>query len=406
MKVLMVCEFFDDSLDYQENMLARAYYLMGHEVVVVASTIERLSDYVCDSDRGQGMLREEIYNWGRLIRLPFQFNLLHRIKRFKPLTPILEDVRPDLIFFHDIIPNLDEGVRYVRANPGCAMIMDYHGDASNSGANWLSRHFLHGVIRKWMLDRARPYLRKILPVTPGGADFLRGLYKIPDAEMELLPLGTDQPFARKVLESGARELVRAQLGVAPDAFVIFSGGKLAPYKRTEDLVAAMAGLGDLPIHLIIVGTADPAHQEYAAYITSLAERNPRVHLVGWQDRVGVYAHMAASDVAVFPASQSVLWQQSLGMGLPLIVSERSEALRGIQHVDYLNRHDNLIILNHNLPLPPQIRAHIQRLATDRTLLARMAEGAKRTAAEVLDYASLAARTLEFASSGSREIASV
>lgn len=396
MKILMVCEFFDDALDYQENMLARAYHRMGHEVVVVSSTILHLNDYIRDGDRGLGERHEQHHEWGLLIRVPFQFNVLHRLRRFKSILQIIEDVHPDLLYFHDIILNLDEGIRYVRANPDCAMIMDYHGDASNSGANWLSRRILHGVFRKMLLDWARPYLRKIFPVTPGSADFLRGLYLVPDAEMELLPLGTDQLYAHQVLASGARERVRAQLGIAPDALVTFSGGKLSPMKRTEELLLAAEGMCDLPIHVILVGAADPAHQDYAASLSVLARRNPRVHAVGWQDRDGVYAHMAASDIAVFPASQSVLWQQALGMGLPLILSERSKGLRAVQHVGYLNRHDNVVILDHELPFAGQIAAHLRRLETDRAALSRMAEGAKRTAAEMLDYSVIAKRTLEFA----------
>lgn len=395
MKIFMICEFFDDTLDYQENMLARYYHRAGHEVTVVASTIRSLTDYVSDGDRGQGQRSEERYEWGRLIRIPFRFNILHRIKQFEPILPEIEKVRPDLLFFHDIIPNLSEGVRYVRANPDCAMIMDYHGDASNSGANWASRRVLHGMVRKGMLDRARPYLRKILPVTPGCAEFLQQLYNIPDAEMELLPLGTDQVYAAQVLASDARERIRAELGIGKSDFVVFSGGKLNPYKRTEDLLCAVASLGDMPIHVIFVGTTDPAHADYARSVEQLAASTPGVHMVGWQARAGVYAHMAAADIAVFPASQSVLWQQSLGMGLPLILSERSAALRGVQHVGYLNRHDNLIVLDPDQPLVDQISDHIRRLALDSDALAAMSQGARRTAAEVLDYAAIAARTIEF-----------
>lgn len=402
MKILMICEFFDDGLDYQENLLARAYHLMGHEVVIVASTILSLSDYVRDADLGKGERQEQAHDWGKLIRVPFQFNILHRIKRFKSILSVIEEVKPNLLYFHDIIPNLDEGVQYVRANPDCAMIMDYHGDASNSGANFLSRRVLHGIVRKRILDLARPYLRKILPVTPGSANFLRELYRVPDEEMELLPLGTNQLYAEEVLAGDARERVRTELGIAQDALVVFSGGKLSPYKRTQDLLSAVEGLSDLPIHVIVVGAADPAHGDYVASITKLAERNPKVHMVGWQDRAGVYAHMAASDIAVFPASQSVLWQQSLGMGLPLIVSERSQGLRGVQHVNYLNRHDNLIVLDPDVPLASQIETHLLRLATDHSARLRMAEGAKQTAADILDYAALASRTLEFIGRTSEE----
>jgi len=395
MKIFMVCEFFDDALDYQENMLARSYHEAGHDVTVVASTIRHLGDYVSDGDLGKGAQSEEICGWGKLIRVPFRFNILHRIKRFEPILELIKEAKPDLLFFHDIIPNLSEGIRYVRTNPECAMIMDYHGDASNSGANWLSRQILHGIVRKWMLDRARPHLKKILPVTPGGADFLHNLYKISDEEMELLPLGADQQYAAEVLASDARQRIRKDLGIAEDAFVIFTGGKLHPLKRTEDVLAAASRLHDIPLHVILVGKADPAHAEYARSVIDLGTANSRVHMVGWQDRAGVYAHMAAADVAVFPASQSVLWQQSLGMGLPLILSERSEALRGIQDVGYLNRHNNLIVLDHQSPLPDQIAAHVRRLAGDREALAAMSRGAEKTAEEILDYAAIAGRTLAF-----------
>lgn len=403
MKIFMVCEFFNDKYDYQENMLARAYHRLGHEVVVVTSTITSLAKYVADRDPGRGARQTEIYEWGILIRVPFRLNVLNRIRYFEPITPLIEDASPDLLYFHDIIPNLYEGVRYVRANPKCSMIMDYHGDASNSGASFVSRRILHGVVRKRILDQARPFLRKVLPVTPSGANFLQKIYRLPSAEIELFPLGTDQHFARKVLKSNSRQRIRAKLGIPEDAVVIFSGGKFAPHKRTEDLIEAAESLADLPVHVILVGSADSDHESYGAFIASLAERNARVHAVGWQDREGVYGHMAASDIAVFPASQSVLWQQSLGMGLPLIVSEQSKGLRGIQDVSYLNRHGNLIVLQHEASLSEQIATHVRRLATNPAARERMSEGAKRTASELLDYATLASRTLDFVGGESRTV---
>jgi glycosyltransferase involved in cell wall biosynthesis len=395
MNILMICEFFDDALDYQENMLARCYHRAGHEVTVIASTIRVLGDYVNDRDRGQGPGTEEHHAWGRLIRVPFRRNIAHRLKWFEPILPIIREVQPDLLYFHDIIPNMSEGVRYVREHPDCAMIMDYHGDHTNSGVNWVSRKILHSVIRRRMLDRARPYLKRILPVTPGSATFLRELYHIPDAEMDLLPLGTDQVLARSVLASGARGQVRSALGIPDGALVVFTGGKLAPYKRTEAVLEAVGDLPGAPIHVILVGTADSAYQNYDERVGALVDQDPRIHRVGWQDRTGIYAHMAAADVAIFPAGQSVLWQQSLGMGLPLIVSERSETLRGTQPVGYLNRHANLIVLDTEEPLRVQIARELQRLNRDCDALQRMSEGASRTAAEILDYDAIAARTLTY-----------
>lgn len=42
MKILMICEFYDDVLEYQENLLAKYYALNGHEVTIITSTIRSI----------------------------------------------------------------------------------------------------------------------------------------------------------------------------------------------------------------------------------------------------------------------------------------------------------------------------------------------------------------------------
>ena len=45
MKIFMICEFYDPTLEFQENQLVRQYRRMGHEVTVVASTFDDVFDY-------------------------------------------------------------------------------------------------------------------------------------------------------------------------------------------------------------------------------------------------------------------------------------------------------------------------------------------------------------------------
>ena len=270
--------------------------------------------------------------------------------------------------------------------------MDYHADYANSGKNWLSLKILHGVIRKRFLDRARPHLSMIYPIVPAGIDFLNEVYRVPREEMTLLPLGTDLEYGAKIAASGAGEAIRQELAIPEDHFVVFTGGKLTPSKRTETLIEAVNTLDREDLHVLVAGAAGPNEAEYFAGLEQLAQGNPRIHFRGWQDKEGVYRHLDAADIAVFPASQSILWQQSIGMGLPVIVGDRSEFMPP-SDATYLNRHDNLIVLDHEEETAPQIAGLLRDLTEDRERLAKMAAGARRTADEMLDWNKLIEETL-------------
>lgn len=394
MKIVMLCEFFDRKLEFQENLLVKYYRKQGHEVTVVTSLFESVFDYYADRAPQGRARREEECDGARIIRLPFRFNLLNRIRPFVSVREILEEAEPDLVFVHDIIPNLDECVDYVKAHPRARMIMDYHADYSNSGKNWLSLRVLHGVLRKRYLDRARPYLDRIFPIVPAGFDFLHEIYQVPFEEMELLPLGTDLDYGASIRSERVGLTIRERLGIARTDLTVFTGGKLTPNRRTEHLIDAVRDLSRADIHLIVVGESPQEHAEYGAMLRSIADGNSNIHFVGWQDKRGIYSHMDASDIAIFPGGQSVLWQQAIGMGLPLALVEYSEQTRRRQDTSYLNRYENVIIMESG-NTANEIIFWLSRFSDDRRLLDKMSEGARRTSQEILDYDKIVETTLRF-----------
>jgi glycosyltransferase involved in cell wall biosynthesis len=94
-------------------------------------------------------------------------------------------------------------------------------------------------------------------------------------------------------------------------------------------------------------------------------------------------------VAVFPASQSILWQQAIGMGLPLVVGNT-----GHQDVSYLNGHDNIVILPNEQITAARIRDALYSLLGDERLRARMSAGARAVADEMLTWDRLIHKTLQ------------
>lgn len=390
MKIVMLCDFFDEELEYQENLLVKYYVKHGHEVTVLTSTFDSVFDYYADRHDNRAPSRSYMHAGARIIKLRYRYNLLNRLRGFERLDRLLEEEAPDLIFVHDIMLNFPDAVRYIKAHPACRMIMDYHADYSNSGRNALSLKVLHGVIRKWFLDQARPHLSRIFPVVPAGATFLHEIYKVSHAEMEVLPLGADTDLIRDIqTEAGALEL-RRQLGIPPEHIVIFTGGKLTPAKKTDQLISAIRRLSDLPLHLVIAGEASAQDAAYRQELEHLMGGHPRFHALGWLGKRDVYRYLGMSDLAVFPASQSILWQQAIASGLPLIVGDV-----GHQDISYLNLHDNILILRREEISVDKLAAAIREVIEHPGRMNGMRAGARRVAAECLDWNKLIDRTLRY-----------
>ena len=139
--------------------------------------------------------------------------------------------------------------------------------------------------------------------------------------------------------------------------------------------------------MIIVGDADEKNLLYKNKLVDLSSNNPNIHWVGWQNNRGVYEHLVASDLAVFPASQSIVWQQALAAHLPLIVGDVGE-----QSLHYLNEFKAIIELEKNEITVENIKNAIFETITDENL----AEGklrAAKTSAKYLDWNHLINKTL-------------
>jgi glycosyltransferase involved in cell wall biosynthesis len=393
MKILMLCDFFHESLTFQENLLAKYYHKLGHAVTIVTSTTDSVFDYVNLRFAPSKPRREYATRDAKVIRLAYRFNLAGRVRVFPALDGILERECPDVIFVHNVLPNLGQVRRYKRSRPGVRLILDFHGDYSNSGRGFLSRVVLHRGIGRFILRRALSSIDALYPVTPESAKFMSDMYGVPPARMEILSLGADTDLARSIqaLDLGAQ--LRDRYGIGRNDIVIFSGGKLTPAKHTEKLIEAFQVLNDAVCWLVIVGDADAADAAYLAQLKQMASGNQQILFPGWLESRSVLEHMAMSDFAVFPASQSILWQQAIGMGLPVVIGDPKASPTGTQDFSYLNKYENVILTDQSTLNSEWLTKKLSLLVQTASLRAKMSEGARRVAAELLDWNVIIQRTL-------------
>jgi glycosyltransferase involved in cell wall biosynthesis len=389
MKIVMLCEFYQPATELQENHLVREYRALGYEVTVVTSTFESIFDFY-EGKYDKNIPESVTYDLGaKIVRLKYRWHFTRHIRAHRSISKILEDEKPDLIYVHDIMLNILECAKYIQRNPQSRMILDYHADFTNSGRNWISRRILHGTWRKWFLDRSRPHLSRIFPIVPGGARFLGEIYGIKDSEMELLPLGADMTWLTAKSSTLDTAEVRKQFNLSENSFLIFTGGKLDPHKRTEILIQAVRQLRDLNIEVVIAGdTQIPGRLE--KLMAEAGDLNgSTIKFLGWQSTTQIEELMIIADVAVFPASQTILWQKAVAAGLPLIVGDS-----GDQNPSYMNG-GNIIVSAAFTHDSKKLGETIRNLFEDKELRHQMHQSALRVGMEVLNWKLLAQQTLKF-----------
>ncbi len=119
---------------------------------------------------------------------------------------------------------------------------------------------------------------------------------------------------------GTRSELRRQLGL-PDAGLLLTVARLAPYKGINYLIRAVARLN--AVHLLIVGDG-PMRRELVE-MTHRLEVSERVHFLGYMPRArlpGVYR--AADYTVVYSGGEGLsnTLLESLSVGTPVIASDR------------------------------------------------------------------------------------
>lgn len=384
----MICDFFHESQTYQENLLAKYYLKNGHDVTVIASKYEFIIDYYNDKKLKKTIPKTYLSSGIRIIRLNYKLNILSRVRLLKGLKNHLISEDPDVVYVHGLPLNLISCINYKKNNINTKIVFDSHADYTNSGMNWVSKHLLHGGMYRFILNIYLNRIDKFFFITPHGGKFMKEVYKIPEASMKLLPLGADIDYIEKIKNDYSRNQLRKEMNIKPTDFVVFTGGKLSARKKTELVIKAFILLNREGVHLIIAGKS--LDDEYNRKIFILCKENPNIHLSGWINSDKLNKCLLISDVAVYPSSNSVLWQQSIGVGLPLIVGEDSG-----QEVQYLNRNNNMFILEEKNVTALVIKNILFKLIENKKLLNSMKKGALKTTEEFLSYDSISKISINF-----------
>lgn len=334
MKIVHLCLgcFYVDNYSYQENMLPKYHVKMGHDVTVIASLLSfDKNGKPCYLEKASEYHDKNGY---KVVRLNYKLprGIFKILKGYQGLYDRLEIEQPDVIFIHGVaIYDTSVVVKYLKSHPRVKLYGDNHGDYINSAKTWLSKNILNGIIRRYYVSRLDPYLIKCFGVTPLRCEFLKDVYGVDPRKVEFLPMGVDDeaiPQDRNAI----RSQIRQELNISEDSFVIITGGKIDTKKNIHILIESLKAINNKSIHLIICGVLAPEMQ----YLKTMFDEN--IHYLGWCSAEKVMNCMISSDMACFPGTHSTLWEQAVGVGLPVIFKYWD----GMTH---MNVCDNCLFIN-------------------------------------------------------------
>ena len=378
MKILHICTGnpFTPGMYYKENYLIDANVQDGHEVCVLADTTMWQAGQTVRMCAGTSFLP----NGAKLIRLPVRHGvsrvLGEKIRKFRNFSKTVIGERPDVILFHAIQQHGVRELKKIRtALPGCKVYGDVSTSYRNSARNFLSRYVLHGMIYRRWLQKSIPYWDKIFYVVESSRDFLREVYGIPSALLELHAL--PGVIMSKEEKRRCRTAFRRRLGVAQDELVLFHSGKLDRRKKTAELLDALEQMGDgFRYKLFIAGSF---YDDVRPKLCERIEQMERVCYLGFLDQAQMREALAACDLYLQPGSASQTAQSAICCGTPVVVSGEEE------YRLFMDKNGYLIHSADELP------AIFTEIAADPRILDAMSENAFAVAARYFDYKMLAAR---------------
>jgi glycosyltransferase involved in cell wall biosynthesis len=330
MKILHCClaAFYIDNYSYQENVLPKMHKIQGHDVRILAST----ETFINNSLLGY-IEPATYYNTDEILvtRVPYSKLLprfiMKKLRFYNDISLNIQEFKPDVIFLHDCqFLSIKEVVRYVKKNKNVKVFVDGHTDFINSGTNWISKNILHKIIYKKCAKMIEPFTEKFYGVLPIRVDFYRDVYKIPENKLELLVLGADHTQIEVSNRSQVRDIVIEQSKFMKDDFVIVTGGKIDERKNIHHLMEAVSLINNPKIKLIVFGSVI---EEMKDKIMALTSSSSNINYVGWVSVEDSYKYLLSGDLAIFPGTHSVLWEQAVGLGIPAVF----KSWNGMHHVD-------------------------------------------------------------------------
>lgn len=388
MRILHCClaVFYIDNYSYQENILPKFHKNQGHDVRILASTETYNSNVELNYVEPSSYSTKEdisITRVGYLKWLPKA--IARKLRIYKGIKQHLNMFMPDVIFMHDCqFLSIITFANYAKKHE-VTIYIDSHTDFVNSGKSWVSKNILHKIIYKFCAKTIEKYTTKFYGTLPLRNDFLKEVYNIEPSKIELLPFGADDSLFNWNEKQVIRTKLRKELNISDETLVFITGGKIDRRKNIHLLLKVWGELkreNKLP-HTKMILFGKP-NVEMKSEVEELIKGHDIIY-IDWLASHEIHKYFFASDLALFPGTHSVLWEEAVGLGLPCVFKK----WEGIQHVDLGG---NCMFIDHDTDR--SIKDILLKITEDKSTFKHMKEKAELLGPKTFIYSEISRRSIE------------
>ena len=317
MKFLHVEDFFHPDAGYQLNLLARLQVQQGHQVVIVASELDKSPDFLksfFDISNIQAKDAQYFNNTGvEILRCPSYFWLSGRAFLKGELFDLIKNVNPDVLFIHgeSSLTSIRLLLRFKRLNLPCVIDSHMLEMASLNKFKHIFRFFYRTFITPIILKNKIQLIRVV------DSDFVEKHFKIPIKSTYLLSFGTDTEFFKP--SQLKKDFYRKEMGFSNKDFIVLYAGKLNEDKGGLFLSKTLKIKFNLQnVKFIIVGntTKDSYGKKVDENFSNSENKIFRYPTQPYSELVKFYQ---IADIAVYPKQCSMSYFEAQSCGLPVVL---------------------------------------------------------------------------------------
>lgn len=313
MKIFNICNgCYTEGWGYQENMLPEYENKCGHKAFVFASS-NHFPAYINEDEKEQIQKRghDYVYNGVHVYRYNTYLHTPGVVFITTHLFRTLLKEKPDIIFQHGVHPCLLKSVLYKLFHRNCIIFVDSHTDYINHSKKVLWNFILRKCFLRLVCKISSPFIEKFYGVSPGRCEYLKEVYHLKEAKVDLLPIGFDSDAVRAIENNDFRKANN----ISDDSFVICMGGKLENSKGTGTLIKVVQQLKKKMPNLVLLlfgRVLDASTKD-----TILSDSS--IKNVGWCNRMDTIRALKQSQIAIWPIHHTTLIEDAVSCATPIIV---------------------------------------------------------------------------------------